>query len=332
MLPASLGSAQDSVSKRLLHSNLAIQTDMYSTPSSASRDPAKSVRVSQSRPSSHPSAQSQPDSSFLDRRLRRLFSKRSNLDAISDSPGPLGLSLLFQPADTFVDFVFVHGLCGDSRKTWSATHSLAHFWPKEWLPADPDFKNVRIHSFGYQSDPREGRDKSFNVHDFGKALVEELKSCPTITRDCDTPIILIGHSMGGLVIKKACIISRENPVYDDIGKRIHSMYFLATPHRGADLAQLLNNILRITLHGSRSYVTNLERGSEACQTINDQFPLYYKNIVLHSFVESISMNWGLGASLVVPRESATLGMDVRTSLHSTCINLIKATPKNVCRS
>ena len=101
-------------------------------------------------------------------------------------------------------------------------------------------------------------------------------------------------------------------MYHDIGKRIHSIYFLATPHRGADLARLLNNILRATLWGTRPYLTNLGPGSEACQIINDQFRLCYKGIVLHSFIESISMNWGVGANLVVPRESATLGLEANS--------------------
>lgn len=147
-----------------------------------------------------------------------------------------------------------------------------------------------------------------NVHDFGQSLIEEMQSCSTISRDSDIPIVLIGHSLGGLVIKKACIISKENPAFHEIGKRIHSIYFLATPHRGSDLARTLNRVMRVALSGGRPFVTNLEPNSEAIQILNDQFRHYYKGIHLHSFIESESMNWGMGSGLIVERESATLGL------------------------
>lgn len=232
--------------------------------------------------------------------------------------GPLGLSLLSQPSETLVDFIFVHGLRGGSRKTWSATPSQAHFWPKEWLPADPAFRHVRIHTFGYDSDWADRKDNSMNVHDFGQSLVEDIKSCPTIPRDSDTPIVLIGHSLGGLVVKKACIVAKENPTFHDIGKRIDSLYFLATPHRGSDLARTLNNVIRASLSSGKSYVSNLERGSEAIQVLNDQFRHYHKGIHIHSFIESVNMNIGLGTTLIVDRESATLGITLFSNRNVPC--------------
>jgi hypothetical protein len=64
---------------------------------------------------------------------------------------PLGFNLLSKPTSPLIDFVFVHGLGGGSRKTWSKTPSDAHFWPKRWLPIDPDFENIRIWSLGCDS-------------------------------------------------------------------------------------------------------------------------------------------------------------------------------------
>ena len=176
-----------------------------------------------------------------------------------------------------------------------------------WLPADPDFKHVRIHSFGYYSDWGESKGSDFNVHDFGQNLIEDLHNSPIVGRSHEVPIVLIGHSMGGLVIKKAVILSRENPIYKSIGDRFHSLYFLATPHRGSDLAKALNNILRMVFKNTKAYVTNLERSSEAQQVISDSFRHYYSGIHLHSFLESIPMNLGYGSALVVDRSSATLG-------------------------
>jgi pimeloyl-ACP methyl ester carboxylesterase len=100
-----------------------------------------------------------------------------------------------------VDFVFVHGLGGGSRKTWSKTPADAHFWPKRWLPEDPDFENVRIWSFGYDSIYAKKKSDVLNINDFARALLGALFSSKYFA-NVETPIVFIGHSMGGLVIKK----------------------------------------------------------------------------------------------------------------------------------
>lgn len=106
------------------------------------------------------------------------------LDTI-DEVGALGLNLLYAPPAPLVDFVFVHGLRGGSRKTWSKSSDPYHFWPKEWLTRDPEFKNVRIHSFGYSSDWGDGKDSVLNIHDFGKSLLAEVINSPEIRKDND---------------------------------------------------------------------------------------------------------------------------------------------------
>ncbi|KAL8912191.1 MAG: hypothetical protein Q9171_002753 [Xanthocarpia ochracea] len=255
------------------------------------------------------SSQHSTSSAFqsLQKKLNIVSLHRSASESATELIGSLGLTLLFEPEEVLADFIFVHGLRGGSRKTWSFSADPAHFWPKEWLPGDPDFKNVRIHTFGYHSNWGESKGSDFNVHDFGQNLIEEIHSSSTIGRSDDVPLVLIGHSMGGLVIKKAVILSRENPAYKTIGDRIHSLYFLATPHRGSDLAKALNNILKMVFKDTKAYVTNLERSSEAQQVISDSFRHYYSGIHLHSFLESIPLNLGYGSALVVDRSSATLG-------------------------
>lgn len=93
----------------------------------------------------------------------------------NDVRGQLGLNLLFSPSEPIVDFIFVHGLRGGSRKTWSKSSHPFHFWPKEWLPVDPDFKAVRIHSFGYNADWGDRRQSILNVHDFAQSLLGSSK-------------------------------------------------------------------------------------------------------------------------------------------------------------
>ena len=222
-----------------------------------------------------------------------------------DWRGPLGLNLLHSPSVPLIDFIFVHGLGGGSRKTWTKTSSITHYWPQEWLPKDPAFKDVRILSFGYDSNWIKGKDNCLNIHHFGISLLGEISTSPYLG-NVDTPIVLIGHSMGGLVIKEAYMLARQELNYKTLVERFRTIYFLATPHKGSDSATLLNNILLMT-YSSRAYVADLERGSEAIKSINDAFCRYSADIDLWSFYETQKLSLGIFSTLIVEPDSATLG-------------------------
>jgi hypothetical protein len=127
-------------------------------------------------------------SSVLSRAFTGLSLSRRSSETAEELRGPLGLTLLSGPAEPIVDFVFVHGLGGGSRKTWSKGPDPALFWPKEWLSRDPEFKNVRVHSFGYDSDWIERRDSVLDIHDFGKALLAAMQGSPFIRRSTNVGI------------------------------------------------------------------------------------------------------------------------------------------------
>ncbi|KAL8375675.1 hypothetical protein RB595_006996 [Gaeumannomyces hyphopodioides] len=222
--------------------------------------------------------------------------------AVEDPKGPLGLNLLHDPPDPRADLVFVHGLGGGSRKTWSKTASQSHYWPQEWLPQDPAFGSVRIHSYGYDSDYMRGNEDCLNVHLFGKSFLGALGTSPALLNS-GTRIILVGHSMGGLVIKKAHILARQDAAYRDLASRLDAVYFLATPHRGADSAKTLRNLLKVAY--DRAYVADLERNSGAIQVINDEFRHFSDGLELWSFFETQNMK--PFSSPIVDPESAILG-------------------------
>ncbi|PMD49456.1 WD40 repeat-like protein [Hyaloscypha bicolor E] len=99
-----------------------------------------------------------------------------------DQYGPLGLNTLFDPSKPAIaDLVFVHGLGGGSKKTWMKENNPSSFWPQEWLPKDDSFQNVRIHSFGYNSNWR-NKENVLTIQDFAKALLADIQNCPRIPR------------------------------------------------------------------------------------------------------------------------------------------------------
>ena len=104
-------------------------------------------------------------------------------ESLEDSAkGALGLNLLRDVTEPVIEFIFVHGLGGGSRKTWSKSSSRYHYWPKEWLSQDPEFGCVRIWSFGYKADWAERKETVLEIHDFALALLGEIENAPDIRR------------------------------------------------------------------------------------------------------------------------------------------------------
>lgn len=127
---------------------------------------------------------------FLNRVFTRVSIQRSKSPSVlnrsepcTDVKGPLGLNLLYSPPEPLVEFIFVHGLGGGSKKSWSKTADSYHYWPKEWLPRDLDFQNVRIYSFGYVADWGERKNSILEVEDFACSLLAEMKDNPGIRRE-----------------------------------------------------------------------------------------------------------------------------------------------------
>ena len=97
------------------------------------------------------------------------------------SKGPTGLNLLFSGSDPLVDLVFVHGLGGGSRRTWTILDKPANFWPKEWLSNDADFSRTRVHSFGYEAEWRR-KGSVLDIHDFARSLLSSVQNSPEIRK------------------------------------------------------------------------------------------------------------------------------------------------------
>lgn len=144
-------------------------------------------------PSSHrerqrspaPSSQ-QSNRSFLSRTLMR---RDGDSDSSEELKGPLGLNTLHEPPSStaIADLVFVHGLGGGSRSTWTKSGDPALYWPKEWLPYDGAFEETRIHSFGYDSNWKKG--STLGIQDFAKSLLGSIVDCPSIPRNTNVRLI-----------------------------------------------------------------------------------------------------------------------------------------------
>jgi hypothetical protein len=122
------------------------------------------------------------------------------------------------------DIIFVHGLRGDRVQTWTKDKV---FWPKDLLAKELALKNTRIITvgdtsnssnwldyaqllttiqWGYDSTVAKLNDFSSQISIFGHAgnLLVDIARQRLTTESKTRPIVFVGHSLGGLVIKEVC--------------------------------------------------------------------------------------------------------------------------------
>ncbi|KAK2601546.1 hypothetical protein QQS21_004864 [Conoideocrella luteorostrata] len=224
----------------------------------------------------------------------------------TDGPGELatsrlGLQTVYSPsARPRVDIIFVHGLGGTSRGTWTLHKDPSLFWPGSFLPFD--VSEARIHTFGYRADLFKSNKSS--VLDFAKELLFEMK----YSKDQEGMDVEIGA---------AYLQGQHDPEYCDIIRAVKVMVFMATPHRGADLAETLNRIIQATcIHSPKAYISDLARNSNTVQRINESFRHYaVPGLQIMSFYETKATAIGQAKMqvTVVSKDSAVLGYPGETS-------------------
>ncbi|KAH8714072.1 hypothetical protein GQ44DRAFT_660589 [Phaeosphaeriaceae sp. PMI808] len=307
-----------------------VEADLFSESLSQSPTLSPTERTPNFGHDEQPKADVRKVPSFLTRTFGSSRSQPGNNNN-NGSTGPLGLRSLFCAPEPLIDIIFVHGLRGGSIKTWRFEDDQELFWPQFWLPKEPEFASASIHSFGYDSDWGSTKPSFLNVQDFGRSLYEELLTSPLLRRSSKvSPIILIGHSMGGLVIKKAYTLAHEDPTQVEMSKRFQCIFFLATPHRGSDYAAVLNNVLKYCgiagLTSSREFIDDLKTGSASTQLINNSFARYAHDLTIYSFCETLPTISG-SSGLIVDKASAILGPQYKNE-H---IQYLRANHRNICK-
>ena len=107
---------------------------------------------------------------------------------MSDIHGPainrFGLSEVYKPGAAAVDVVFVHGLNGDPRRTWTSEESRI-FWPAEFLPLILEKEKTCILVYGYDADVTSFADgvKKDKTHNHAEHLTAELAANRRVKRN-----------------------------------------------------------------------------------------------------------------------------------------------------
>lgn len=153
--------------------------------------------------------------------------------------------------------IFFHGLNGDPIKTWQSSANPPECWPK-WLAED--IEGLAVWSIGYKAASLRWFGTAMHLPDRAMNVFERILIEPKLKTG---EIILIGHSLGGLLIKQllrtteSIAIQRQDVA--EFIERIRSISFMATPHFGADLA----------VWGDRLRILILPSAATACLVRND---------------------------------------------------------------
>ncbi|KFA82002.1 hypothetical protein S40288_08003 [Stachybotrys chartarum IBT 40288] len=208
-----------------------------------------------------------------------------------------------------VDVIAIHGLNPKNksdpehaRDTWR-TPAGPH--GRLWLQADlPEhIPDARIFLYQYNATAVYGKDKDTFV---GKA--SELLEAIRIERDGleSRPILFLGHSMGGLLIKQALINAHNNPKYTQIKDATTGIAFFATPHHGGDemLVSLGGVATKIALALGFKQGDDVIKALKSGTTFSDVMQEHWRHQLLHYDLISF---WGAFDN-IVPPESSRLGM------------------------
>ncbi|PTB68134.1 hypothetical protein BBK36DRAFT_1114998 [Trichoderma citrinoviride] len=176
----------------------------------------------------------------------------------------LGITTLYAPPpdDHKVDVVALSGLGGHAFGSFRERKGT-HMWLRDSLPghltSEADGKPMaRVMIYGYDSAVAQSKSMQ-NIEDlsttFHNSLLASAGFSPT------RPIILIGHSLGGLIIKqvrdanklspllpainshanKSLITMSRSQIVDDqrLFRSIYGVVFFGTPHDGMDISSLI---------------------------------------------------------------------------------------------
>jgi triacylglycerol esterase/lipase EstA (alpha/beta hydrolase family) len=80
---------------------------------------------------------------------------------------------------------------------------------------------------------------------------------------------------------------QNDPNYQEIIKAVSSIIFLSTPHRGTNLAEVLNRILQVSFATNpMKFIAELASGSQMLQKLNEQFRHIAPRLQIVSFYET----------------------------------------------
>ncbi|KAI0860357.1 hypothetical protein F4860DRAFT_479585 [Xylaria cubensis] len=229
------------------------------------------------------------------------------------------ITTLVDPGGARFEIVAVHGLAANPRFTWGKN-------PKGRIKTvdllenilKNDFQEARILSFTHNSDwlfdaPIQ------SAPAIGQILLDQL--IEERQNRSKLPIIFIGHSFGGIIIKQALCASKPE---QDISENTRGIIFLGTPHQGTEISDWGALLASLTnfLGSDNTLLLSLKRDDQNLSDLETGFRKWIygrpREVKVECFYEiRPTLIFGkLSIGLVVSRNSAT-GMAIEAQQMNT---------------
>jgi hypothetical protein len=205
-----------------------------------------------------------------------------------------------------LDVVFIHGLRGGPFGTWRTSPAAAAqggassprehprpgapqhatpgggkprrrqrqgrpvtVWPADWLPSDmAPAGGMRLLSLSFRSRYSDWEGTTQGLDALADGLLEKLTSAGVGARPC----VLVGHSMGGVLIKLMLLRASQEPRHEQLASSLRGAVFYSCPHFGSALAAYgAWRVLRLA-----PGVTALKPGTPSLESLNDHLRRLHK--------------------------------------------------------
>ncbi|MEN9985410.1 MAG: hypothetical protein RI925_912 [Pseudomonadota bacterium] len=183
--------------------------------------------------------------------------------------------------------ILIHGLNGHFLDSWRPDGAPPDAcWP-HWLSED---SGCDVYLLEYDASLSRWQNQAMPLPDQGDQVASLLSVHPKLT---ERQLVLIGHSMGGLVIKTLITQSmhKDDPRHQAMVRRIRGVVFIATPHQGAELANLAQAIGKLLRPNPQ--VGNLQLHDPHLRQLNRSFGAEHARLgfAVQAFAESRDLEW-----------------------------------------
>jgi pimeloyl-ACP methyl ester carboxylesterase len=189
-----------------------------------------------------------------------------------------GFTPLYTPKGRIeADIIALTGLGGHAFGSWAV--SPAEMWLRDFLPDDTP--QARILIYGYDSRIKKRSFRSI-LSDYTNNFILKLTDMRREGRYELRPVILIGHSLGCLIIKEALIKSASSLGKNQQPLPVKSLIFFGAPHRGLDIVAI-----KILVDGtpSEDIVQELKKQSPTLTRLNDDFRHLHSDLEILTIFE-----------------------------------------------
>lgn len=202
--------------------------------------------------------------------------------------------------------IFLHGLGGHFASTWKADDKAKSYWQTdtkskqywlEWL--EQDIPGLKVWTVGYEAPISRWSGTAMHFTDRATNVLERLVAEEALHTG---EISLIGHSLGGLIIKQmlrnAQSMASSRQDIANFTKRIRRIAFLGTPHSGSRYANWADK-LRIFIWPTE-VTSSLVINDPNLRNLNHWYRLWHNGNNVDTLILVENKGYGLGGLIVAP--------------------------------